>query len=1485
MKVTEKSSILQASYRFWSIPKIPPENLVSHKTDRSNTFKLWQIGITLAATSGVIFSGNSAIAQIVPDRTLGAESSVVTPNVDIKGVSSDRIDAGAIRGANLFHSFQEFNIREGRGAYFSNPAGIENIFSRVTGNNVSNINGKLGVLGNANLFLLNPNGIIFGPNASLDLNGSFLGSTGNSFNFGNGEEFSANNPTAPPLLSVSVPLGVQFNQEQPSAIANFGNLSVGTEQNLNLMGGTVVSTGQLSAPGGQVAVASVPGGSVVNLSPSAQFLNIETSSPVTSVGSSSLSELLTSVDERQRPGLTVNSNGQVELTGSGLPVVDGDVVAKNVTAQTATLTANNNLTLVENQLGTTGDLNLLARDTVRVRDSVNNPFVAQAGGQLLVQGRQGVDIFALNHPSSGLLSGGDMVLRSLNTVGGDAHYWAGGNFRIEQMDGSLGGLFSPYDPIIRASGDVSFASYEGASLHILAGGSVTIRDTVTITGADGTNGLVETVFLSDDDPNGNRRSFVDIDGRNSPTLDIRAGVRADAIGTPEFTPVPFPGVDNNGNENNIFPNSPNITPDISDDTRRNGANITIGSIVNRGIQGQVVRGQVFLTNQYEPNLDLPGGSIEITGGIPAPDDPAPDDPDLSLGFTSIAAYGNDVTIDARGDVTIARNIITGSGGDIGGNVNILSGRNIDTTGGRIISLSSRLAGDVTLSATGDIRSGNIEASSNTDDLGFSTIRLESLQGSVILDRVQLSTSNPDGYDFAGNIEISAGKDVNITGNRVLDADGNETGDINLISNGYFGIVNIEAGGNVIITNSLLSAETPRRDYVNESEEPKSRSGEMKVISRTGEINISNSSLSTTTGSSKADPGSIFLTAENGKVLIQDSSNITNTIQIRSGGVGDNTSPEVNIRGNSVEILGNSFVDTRNNGFGKGADIAITATNGGSIKIQNSGLDAAASNSANGGNISLNTSNGGSIELENSTIFTDTFGSGKGGDLNITAENGLIKLNSFIPPETEYFTGEATLVATVNKGENERPDASGRGGNINLQARNVVLENGAKIQTRTDGTPEPNNPDKNAQAGNITVNVQDSVTMSGNSELNAKTTGSANAGSVEIQANELIIQGGSRATASSEGSGKAGDVSVGANSVLLRGTNPNTDFRKIFENNQTPKEGLLAEATNGGTAGTLIIFADELRIENGAAATVSSPNGQAGNLVVFAKEIFLNNGALLATTGREGSEPRANIFLLGNEGNETTLVQSVVDLLLLISNKKLGEQGKKSLPGSPLDFLILGNESLIETNAVNSANGGNIAIKTRLLIALPPTGKNGNDISANALATGNGGVVAIDPRPLGIYGTEFRPKTQNISLNEITASSEQGLQGTVVIVPINVDPKRGILQLPEDLGDSSRLITQSCPVGKTQAGSSFIVTGRGGLPPSPSSALSSDALMGTTTNASPRETRLMQSSSPSSTLVEAKGVNIGPKGEIIFTANPSKPTSDNSWQRNTRCNAQ
>ncbi|MGE5655266.1 MAG: filamentous hemagglutinin N-terminal domain-containing protein, partial [Actinomycetota bacterium] len=238
--------------------------------------KFSQIFFALPLASLTIFSSTHPVAgQLIPDSTLGPESSTLTPNITIKGIPSDQINGGAIRGHNLFHSFQEFNISEGRAVYFANPANIENILTRVTGHNSSNIWGTLGVLGNANLFLMNPNGIFFGPKARLDVGGSFFATSASSLIFRNGGGFSAVDPQSPPLLAVNIPIGLQF-RENPGEIINQSqarnsqNLVVGLqvpfEKNLTLVGGNVrLQGGSLFAGGGRVELGGLSGAGTVNL--------------------------------------------------------------------------------------------------------------------------------------------------------------------------------------------------------------------------------------------------------------------------------------------------------------------------------------------------------------------------------------------------------------------------------------------------------------------------------------------------------------------------------------------------------------------------------------------------------------------------------------------------------------------------------------------------------------------------------------------------------------------------------------------------------------------------------------------------------------------------------------------------------------------------------------------------------------------------------------------------------------------------------------------------------------------------------------------------------------------------------------------------------------------------------------------------------------------------------------------------------------------
>ena len=172
----------------------------------------------------------------------------------MNGAQAELIEGGALRGANVFHSFQDFNVNDGQRVYFANPTGIENILSRVTGSNVSNIFGTLGVDGAANLFLLNPNGVVFGPNAQLDVSGAFSVTTAERYSFLDGTDFSATNPGQAPLVTVSITPGVQFNGAPQGDITNQGNLAVGAEQTLALHGDTVTNSGDLTAEGGTVLV-------------------------------------------------------------------------------------------------------------------------------------------------------------------------------------------------------------------------------------------------------------------------------------------------------------------------------------------------------------------------------------------------------------------------------------------------------------------------------------------------------------------------------------------------------------------------------------------------------------------------------------------------------------------------------------------------------------------------------------------------------------------------------------------------------------------------------------------------------------------------------------------------------------------------------------------------------------------------------------------------------------------------------------------------------------------------------------------------------------------------------------------------------------------------------------------------------------------------------------------------------------------------------
>jgi filamentous hemagglutinin family protein len=260
------------------------------------------------------------------------------------------IENGDRAGSNLFHSFREFSVPTGGSANFNNAVDVQNIFSRVTGSNVSNIDGLIRANGTANLFLLNPNGIVFGPNAQLNIGGSFLGTTATSIRFADAVEFSATNPQTTALLTVSTPVGLRMGRNPaPITVQGAGHtlrstrtsapyqrspvpglqpgLQVGRNQMLALIGGDLTLQGAvLTAPQGRIALGSLGNSATdasVGIEAIAQGWNFDYN----------LVPLFGTMTLNQAALLDASDNGSIQLQGRNISFTNGAVaLIQNTTA-------------------------------------------------------------------------------------------------------------------------------------------------------------------------------------------------------------------------------------------------------------------------------------------------------------------------------------------------------------------------------------------------------------------------------------------------------------------------------------------------------------------------------------------------------------------------------------------------------------------------------------------------------------------------------------------------------------------------------------------------------------------------------------------------------------------------------------------------------------------------------------------------------------------------------------------------------------------------------------------------------------------------------------------------------------------------------------------------------------------------------------------------------------------------------------------------
>jgi filamentous hemagglutinin family protein len=1211
----------------------------------------------------------TASAQITPDETLASERSQITPDQVIQGVVSDQIDGGAIRGINLFHSFEQFNVNEGRGAYFSNPAGIENILSRVTGNDPSDILGTLGVLGNANLFLLNPNGILFGPNASLDVAGSFTATTADAIALGEQGFFSASQPQQSSLLSVP-PSVFFFNQ----VISH---------------GGTINNAGNLA------------------------------------------------------------------------------------TGQDLTLTANN--LELQGQLQAGRDLTLQAQDTVRIRDSVTNPFVAVAGRQLLVQGNQTVDIFALNHPNSGLFSGGNMVLRSANQIGGDAHYWSGGSFRIEQLDGNLGDLHSPYDPIIRSLGDVSFNNYFGASLHILAAGSVNIGTAIITNpeaGTIGTDFVQETVQLSDG-------TEIAIDGSAQPTLDIRAGMNPAQISTPTITGI-------NGDEffdNDFFLETPILT-DIP-----TNANITIGDVVVRPSNGLV-----FLTNQYEPNPSLIG-DITITGnGLFG----------VGIDASSVEGNGSSVIVNSRGNIVLAEvGLITSSANPgIAGDISLIAANDIllaplaeitanggdgdiQIQGNRLImqefsgvsSLTEDTdnSGNILIQTTDavQINGGNIgtfglsQASGNSGNITIKTGELTSIGVSLFggLFTGGDITTDTAGAGNAGDITIDA-RQVRLIDGAQIRASTLRLGDIG--GTGNAGEITIRASDFVEVDGISLEGNQPSK--IATTVNPGATGSGGNLLIETNRLIVSNDAQIQAGVFGAGQGGSLTINATQSvdifDTVIDD--NPTGLFAGPEGSAASGTGGDITVRTGQLNIQGgeseiSSEVDLE--ASGNAGDILIETNR--LVAGDGAGVSASTFGTGQSGTLTINASE--SIDLfgvdttvedgDPSRLFTITLGIGDAGDLMVRTGRLSIRDGAAISAstlgligdgrsgnvtiealESIEVTGRSTdgqLFSSIDAAAGAvvgfvNPSATAIGGNLSITTGQLIVRDGAEISTETFGAGD---------AGDLTINASELVQLS-DSDLSTRTTGSGNAGNLSITTRRLLIQGSAEAVASTrEGQGQGGNLVVTASdSVELVG-----------------RAGLGTLSLLGGDAGDLTIQTGRLVLRDGAGiSTGSLGTGQAGDLnIIAADSVEVIGGGFYK--GSEISD------LIGDLISTPSDIFDPNEQVFLPSRISADAINRNNNPAGDLTIqtgrLIVRDGAEVTTGTLGESSGGTLTVNAAERVEVSGVSPDGDPsrLSAQTIGAGDAGDIIITSGQVNVRdGAEISASASVTTAGSST--SDTGLSG-------------------------------------------------------------------------------------------------------------------------------
>jgi filamentous hemagglutinin family protein len=1278
-------------------------------------------------------------AEIITDGTVGPPSTLSGPNYMIDH------DLGTQSGTNLYHSFDKFNVNTGESATFTGPLDINNVFGRVTGGE-SFIDGQISSdMPNADIYLINPRGIMFGQNASLNVPGSFYASSADQIILKDGTTFSATNPqNDPPILSAE-------------PFSAFGFLDDDTPPAPISIRGSQIQAGKTFAlVGGEIAIenANISGG---------QGIEIESAAPITVTNSTITAQGEGRIFFRSGQLVVMNNSsievksesagGRIEVDATDIELTDSIIRLNPIGGSDAGsiligMGHLNSLNLTNSKiLGMTfgsrkgGDVQIKAENSITFSDNSQLNVSSYASGDA---GSVDIDTGSLSLTNSSKIlartegpgKGGDIQIKAANGITlEDESFLSVSTFGEEIGSGDGGSLAIETGSLSLTNSSFIGANTEGTG----KGGDIQIKAANGITLED--DSFLSVSTFGEEIGSGDAGS-VEID-TGSLSLTNSSGIETVTEGTGKAGEIQIKAANS-------------IT---LEDESLLSVN-TYGEEIGSGDAGSVEidTGSLSLTNSSKiyATTNGTGNAGEIQ--IKAANSLTLEDESL----LSVSTYGEEIGSGDAGSVDIETGSLSLT------NSNIFARTKGTGKGGEI---QIKAANSLTL----EEESGLFVNTESSGDAGLVDIDT----GSLSLTKSDIFASTK-GTGNAGEIQIKAANgitledysflDVSTLGEEIGSGDGGslaiETGSLSLTNSnivaategsGNAGDIQIKAANSITLEedSGLFVATTGSGD-----------AGSLAI--ETGSLSLTNSIVAAATfGAGNA--GEVQIKAANSITLEEKSE-----LFVATSGSGDGGS--LAIETGSLSLT-NSIAGASTYGAGNAGEVQIKAAN--SITLEESQLIVDTESSGDAGLLSIET---GSLSLTNSSkIMGGTFGPGKGGEIQIKAANGITLVSDSV-------LGVAASIEEIGSGD---------AGSIAIETGSLSLTNSSVILAGTDGT---------GNAGSIQIKAANGITLEDDSSLFVATfgkeIGSGDAGSIAIETGSLSLTNSSHIWAGSTGTGNAGSIQIkAANSITLEDESSlsvTTDGEEIGSGDggslaietgslSLTNSSVIKAATQGtGNAGDIQIkAANSLTLEESGLFVNTESSGDAGSIDIETGSLSLTNSSVIqAATQGTGNAGEIQI----KAANSITLEESG----LVVSTSSSGDAGSIDIETGSLSLT---NSSFILASTTGAGNAGEVQIKAANSLTLEESG-----LFVNTESSGDAGSIDIETGSLSLTNSSFI----------LASTTGAGNAGEVQIKAANslTLEESGLFVNTESSGDAGSLaietgclsLTNSSAIGASTLGS-------------------------------------------------------------------------------------